>query len=626
MKIHGRTLLALTGLAATLAGIGALALPTTAAAFTLLGGSLNTTQRDFRVFNNFGDASANNNTTPHVNFPGNTGAVMAIWKGHGEWASEPIAGNGLGDGIASNPVIGSGNANFDNIFQGTATSAGTNNANIHSEIPGSDGGVLAFTISPISDGWTIKYYAGWTWQDGPNSVTTGVDLQGVACHEIGHSLGLNHSTAAGNPTMAAFITGTGTGQRSIETDDALGVQAIYGVKSGSKPHISSIAGTKQIGQALTISGSDFAATGGEVWFTKANSDGVPTKVTNVSSTGGGTSITVTIPSGVQDGEVMVKNAGLTNSSLSNAYPIDIGGQSGDPPLVSTVDPTQGPAGGFTQVTITGGGFNGTTSVRFNLTDALDFTVDSNTQITATAPAGPLFGFADITVTDPDGASTLPFAYFWTFNPVVDISDITPSSGPLAGGTPVTITGGSVVGVTSVTFGGVAGTQLELVSPTELTVVTPAGSPGAVDVVAIGDSSSTLPGGFTYMDEGSFTEFGTGIPGILGVAPQLSGAGDLTPGSGTGFMLLTSAAVPSAPAVMFVSLAQASLPFKGGTLYAFPIVLSISLATSVAGTINLPAQIPVGTPGGASFYLQTWVQDAGAVSGLASTNGLAVTTP
>ncbi len=626
MKLDTRNLLAIGGLAATALVVAAFSLPTSTAAFATLGGSLGTGQRDFRVFNNFSDSTANNNVTPHVNFPGQTGAVMAIWKAESEWASEPVGGNGLGDGISGNPILGSGNANFDTIFQGTATSAGNSNANIHSELTGSDGGVLAFTLSPISDGWTIKYYSTWTWQDGPGSVSSGIDIQGVACHEIGHSLGLDHSNASGTPTMTAFISGTGTSQRSIESDDIAGLQSIYGVKSAGKPHISSISGTKQIGQPLTITGTNFAATGGEVWFTKLNSDGAPAKVTNVSSTGGGTSITVTIPNGVQDGEVMVKNNTDTDSSLSNAFPIDTNAASGNPPNVFSISPGFGFAGGFSTVAITGVGFTGTTSVKFNDADALDFTVNSDTLITATAPGGPLFGLADVTVTDGDGAATLASAYFFTFDPLASISSVTPNFGPTAGGTQVSITGTSVIGVTSVTFGGVPGTQLDVVSSTELTVFTPAGVAGPVDVVAIASNPATIVAGFSYMDEGLFTVFGTGVPGLSATAPQLNGAGDLTPGSGTGFMLLTSGAAPLAPAALFVSLVQGNVPFKGGTIYTFPILLDISLITSASGTISLPAQIPAGTPTATNFFLQCWVQDAGAVHGIASTNGLQVTTP
>jgi hypothetical protein len=41
----------------------------TSSGFGLIGDSLSLSQRDFRVFNNFGDATANDNLTPDDNFP-----------------------------------------------------------------------------------------------------------------------------------------------------------------------------------------------------------------------------------------------------------------------------------------------------------------------------------------------------------------------------------------------------------------------------------------------------------------------------------------------------------------------------------------------------------------------------
>lgn len=52
------------------------------------------------------------------------------------------------------------------------------------------------------------------------------DLQSVALHEIGHCLGLNHSTS-GEAVMAASLT-VGTQKRSLSPDDVAGLQAIYG--------------------------------------------------------------------------------------------------------------------------------------------------------------------------------------------------------------------------------------------------------------------------------------------------------------------------------------------------------------------------------------------------------------
>ena len=619
------SILAGVGLCAGVAAVGSLSMPASTAAFSTIGGSLSLSQRDFRVWNNFADVTANNNTVPHQNFPGHTGAVMAIWKAEVEWASEPFAGTGAGDGAASNPVLGSGGANFDTTFQGLHTSSGGQNGNVHYElIDTNPGGTLAFTETPISDGWRINYLSAWTWQDGPGTVSSGIDIQGVACHEFGHALGLGHTNVSG-ATMFPSISGTGVGQRSIEADDIAGVQSIYGVKSGTKCHIGAIAGTKQIGDTLTITGTNFSATNNEVWFTKATApDGNPIKVTNVNSTSGGTIITVTIPGGVADGEVLVKNSGNTGSALSNAWPIDVGAGAGDPPFLASINPTTGPSGGFTPVTLSGSGFSGTQQVKFGVNEAISFTVNSGTSITAIAPPGTLFESVDVFVMDPEGSSTLPSAYIYTFNPAPNIDTVTPNTGTTLGGSRVTITGPSVVGVTDVQFDGVSGTDLEINSATELSVTTPAGTAGGANVVAIGAGSDTIVNGFTYINPGSFVDLGPGKSGTLGF-PTLTGVGDLTAGSSEGFTLTADNAFPFQPATLFISLTSIPTPFKGGTFYPLPILTSLAFSSDAFGQVVLPTAIPVGTPS-ISIVMQYWIADPFATKGTSATNGLQCNIP
>jgi IPT/TIG domain-containing protein len=78
------------------------------------------------------------------------------------------------------------------------------------------------------------------------------------------------------------------------------------------------------------------------------------------------------------------------------------------PSVSSFSPNAGPAG--TSVTITGSGFTGTTSVKFNGTSA-SFTVNSDSSITATAPGGATNGH--ISVTNPAGTGTSSASYIFS---------------------------------------------------------------------------------------------------------------------------------------------------------------------------------------------------------------------
>ncbi|MEM7308387.1 MAG: matrixin family metalloprotease [Planctomycetota bacterium] len=384
--------------------------------YSLLGGSLGTTQRDFRVFDNFTDGTANDNQVADAQFPGHQGAVMAIWKASVEWASSPH-GNGNGDPHQPGD-LGSGGANFDPAFAGEASSIGTTNNNIHSELSGGSGGVLAYCETPISDGWRIRYYQSWVWQDGP-SIPFGsqIDLQGVACHEYGHALGLDHSASLG-ATMYPSISGTGFVQRSIATDDANGVQAIYGVKSASKPEITGVAVS---GSTVTINGSGFGASGNEVWFTNKNvtASGVnPTvKVTGVSASGG--LISVAIPADAGPGDVLVKTSGSGHATLSNPWPVDVtgSGSSGGPLAIASISPGTIDAlnvGSAQNVTITGTGFTPATTIEVNGTPLFGlpspYTVVNGTTITFDAPVAPALGTATVTVRDGADSDSATLTY------------------------------------------------------------------------------------------------------------------------------------------------------------------------------------------------------------------------
>ncbi len=74
------------------------------------------------------------------------------------------------------------------------------------------------------------------------------------------------------------------------------------------------------------------------------------------------------------------------------------------PAVTSISPAFGDLSGGTSVTITGTGFTGATAVHFGAAAATTFTVDSSTQISATAPAATALGSVDVTVTTPSGTS------------------------------------------------------------------------------------------------------------------------------------------------------------------------------------------------------------------------------
>lgn len=287
--------------------------------YTLLGGNLDYTKRHFRVFNNFTDPTANSNQTPHASFPGALGATMAIWKASVEWGT--LHGNGTGDPHQA-ASLGSGNSNFEVFFAGETNGIGGENGNIHSQISSCGGGTLAFTETPIGDGWRIRYCGNWTWHGGPQTNITGTDLQGVACHEVGHSLGLGHTGSSG-ATMQPSISGNGVTARSIAPDDIAGVQAIYGTVASTKPRITSV---DVVGNNAVITGLNFSTTNNSIWFTPTSSSSfsnTPTvSVSGWPSTDAGTKISVPIPVNAAKGHIAVRQNSTTLSSVSNPWPFD----------------------------------------------------------------------------------------------------------------------------------------------------------------------------------------------------------------------------------------------------------------------------------------------------------------
>jgi hypothetical protein len=79
-----------------------------------------------------------------------------------------------------------------------------------------------------------------------------------------------------------------------------------------------------------------------------------------------------------------------------------------------------------------------------------------------------------------------------------ITSVSPGSGPLTGGTSVTITGTNLAGASSVTFGGVAA-SVSTNTATQIVVTAPAHAAGAVDVtVTVPGGGTTAVGAFTYL--------------------------------------------------------------------------------------------------------------------------------
>ena len=215
------------------------------------------------------------------------------------------------------------------------------------------------------------------------------------------------------------------------------------------------------------------------------------------------------------GPTSILNAGGGNLLFTDGAPTsaNLDELSGGPlgaaaPTVSAVSPTSGPAAGGTSVTITGTNLTGATAVHFGANAATGVVVNSATSVTATSPAGT--GTVDVTVTTPGGISATSSADQFTYVGAPTVSAVSPTSGPTAGGTSVTITGTNLTGASAVHFGANAATGVVVNGATSVTATSPAGT-GTVDVTVTtpgGTSATSSADDFTYV----------GPPVVTGVNP------------------------------------------------------------------------------------------------------------
>ncbi len=141
---------------------------------------------------------------------------------------------------------------------------------------------------------------------------------------------------------------------------------------------------------------------------------------------------------------------VTVSTTGGTSPIVIGDEFDfvfATPVVNSISPSSGLPTGGTSVTITGNYFEGTTQVSFGGTPAASFIVNSDTQIIAVSPAGTAGSHVEVTVVahglqsvQSSQQSPPSTADYFTYAPVPSVTSLSPSTGPVAGGTTVTITG------------------------------------------------------------------------------------------------------------------------------------------------------------------------------------------
>ncbi|KAJ5151505.1 hansenula MRAKII killer toxin-resistant protein 1 precursor [Penicillium canariense] len=370
---------------------------------------------------------------------------------------------------------------------------------------------------------------------------------------------------SGGGPVPVIVTGPGG-------TSASGVNYTY-VATPAVSSVSPTSGPAAGGTTVSILGSGFTGA------TAVTFGSTPATFTVNSNT----QITAVAPAGPSGGgpvPIVVTGPGGTSASGVNYTYIPA-------PVVSAVSPTSGPAAGGTVVIIVGSGFTGATAVTFGSTPAT-FTVNSNTQITATAPAGPSGGGpVPVVVTSPGGTSASGVNY--TYIPAPVVSSVSPTSGPVAGGTTVTIVGSGFTGATAVTFGSTPAT-FTVNSNTQITATAPAGPSGGgpVPVVVTGPGGTSASGvNYTYIP----------APVVTSVSPTAGPAagGNTVSIIGSGFTGATAVTFGSTPATFSVisntqitAVAPAG-PSGGGPV---PVIVTGPGGTSASGVnyIYIPAPV------------------------------------
>lgn len=211
------------------------------------------------------------------------------------------------------------------------------------------------------------------------------------------------------------------------------------------------------------------------------------------------------------------------------------------PVPTEVVPSAGLVTGGTSVVIKGSGFMDGAKVRFGTNDAVSVEYWSPTTLKAQTPPGQK-GSVDVIVTNPGGVSgTLAGGFTYVEEgetPVPPkIEQITPSKGPLTGGTPVEIKGSNFKSGAMVIFGQTVVSESIVVSSSLITAKSPkASKSGPVDVTVLNPDGmgTTLKDGFIYEQPSQ------PAPVLIGVAPSSGPAQGGTLVTVTGAYLLSGA--------------------------------------------------------------------------------------
>ncbi|MFP4597389.1 MAG: IPT/TIG domain-containing protein [Persicimonas sp.] len=207
--------------------------------------------------------------------------------------------------------------------------------------------------------------------------------------------------------------------------------------------------------------------------------------------------------------------------------------------IDDVSPSEGPSDGGTEVTLEGSGLASVDRVVFGGLDAA-FTVDSDTQITATTPAHSA-GQVDLVVEREGVEATFRDGFLYTEQ--LEVWGFTPIRGSVAGETYVEVRGRGFYGTVAAFFDEEPATGVQRIDRNNLRLYTPAHPSGEAKVrVETNESSAEAPYEYEYFNPASRFGGASGGPvdGAVNVSVYAQGGG---PVAGAFVMLSTRADTP-----------------------------------------------------------------------------------
>ncbi|MFE4573232.1 IPT/TIG domain-containing protein [Paenibacillus chitinolyticus] len=275
------------------------------------------------------------------------------------------------------------------------------------------------------------------------------------------------NTVTSNKATVTAPASTMLGSVNVElvNPDGTKVTVINGYTYINGPEITSVTpntGLTLGGDSITIAGNHFKE-GAKVFF---NATQINANVVSESS------ITLIAPTWPKAESVLIKviNPDGQQAEFAQGYTYTY-----PSPKINTVEPNQGPVAGGTLISIKGSNFLPGAKVYFDNTLVSPSTVYGNNEIKLNSPRWTAGEAVDVKVINPDGQEvSITDGFTYNLPEAAQITEVLPTSGPIAGGTTVTIKGSNFANGTKIYFDSKLLTISSL-SSTQITFKTPAWS-------------------------------------------------------------------------------------------------------------------------------------------------------